>query len=155
LEKALYKALVASGMKIKTYGSVIMTIADKDKEEASVLAKRFQKLGYQILATKGTAKYLQKKNISAIPIDKISDNGQNNLLHMIRSGQAQLVVNTLTKGKEVERDGFKIRREAVENSVPCLTSLDTVDAILNVLESIIFSVSPIASSKKNRELVYQ
>lgn len=74
---------------------------------------------------------------------------------MIRSGQAQLVVNTLTKGKEVERDGFKIRREAVENSVPCLTSLDTVDAILNVLESIIFSVSPIASSKKNRELVYQ
>ena len=76
LEKALYKALVASGMKIKTYGSVIMTIADKDKEEASVLAKRFQKLGYQILATKGTAKYLQKKifllylSIKSVTTDK-------------------------------------------------------------------------------------
>ena len=64
---------------------------------------------------------------------------------MIRSGQAQLVVNTLTKGKEVERDGFKIRREAVENSVPCFNLLGYIDAILNVLESIIFSVSPIAS----------
>ena len=155
MEKALYKGLVAAGMKIQTYGSVIMTIADKDKEEASRLAKRFQQIGYQILATKGTAKYLQEKNIPAITIDKISDSGENNLLHIIRSGKAQLVVNTLTKGKEVERDGFRIRREAVENSVPCLTSLDTADAILNVLESIIFSVSPIASSiEENKELVH-
>lgn len=140
LEKALYKGLVASGMKFHTHGSVIMTVADKDKEEASLLAKRFYQIGYQILATKGTAKYLKGKNIPVEEIEKVESTGSNNLLDMIRSGQAQLVINTMTKGKEIARDGFRIRRESVENAVPCLTSLDTAWAILKVLESLVFSV---------------
>lgn len=140
VEKALYKGLIASGMNIQTHGSVIFTIADKDKEEASRLAKRFSEIGYRILATEGTAKYLQSKNIPVDLVGKIGDEDPNNLLQMIRNGQAQFVINTLTKGKEIERDGFRIRRESVENAVPCMTSLDTAEALLRVLESMVFSV---------------
>ena len=94
-------------MNIQTHGSVIFTIADKDKEEASRLAKRFSEIGYRILATEGTAKYLQSKNIPVDLVGKIGDEDPNNLLQMIRNGQAQFVINTLTKGKEIERDGFR------------------------------------------------
>ena len=154
IEKALYKGLVASGMKFKTHGSVIITVADKDKEEASSLARRFSNLGYKILATEGTAKFLEGKNIPAEEIDKIGNQSPNNMLNIIRAGQAQLVINTLTKGKEIERDGFRIRRESVENSVPCLTSLDTAEAILRVLESLVFSVESMGNAvEQNKELV--
>ena len=114
LEKALYKGLVASGMKFQTYGSIILTVADKDKEEASRLARRFHYIGYRILATEGTAKYLKKKDIPVVEIDKIGGDGPNNLLDIIRNGKAQLVINTMTKGKEIAHDGFRIRRESVE-----------------------------------------
>ncbi|MFS0637414.1 carbamoyl-phosphate synthase large subunit [Mesobacillus foraminis] len=149
LEKALYKGMVAAGMKFKTFGTVLMTVADKDKEEALHLAKRFVEIGYQLFATSGTASYLQNAGVKVKTVGKIGSEGPD-LIDVIRGGQAQLVVNTLTRGKQPERDGFKIRRESVENGVPCLTSLDTAEAILRVIESMTFSAGSIqpASSKE-------
>ncbi|MGE7931634.1 carbamoyl-phosphate synthase large subunit [Viridibacillus arvi] len=138
LEKALYKGLVAAGMDIKDHGSVLMTVADKDKEEAIALARRFTNIGYSILATPGTAKAIEEAGLKASVVDKIGSNGPT-LLDVIQNGGAQLIVNTLTKGKQPARDGFRIRRESVENGVPCLTSLDTAEAMLRVIESMTFT----------------
>ncbi len=138
LEKALYKGLVASGMKIPRKGAVLLTVADKDKDEALALAKRFHNIGFQLLATYGTANFLRQSGIPVETVSKIGAKGPD-MLDLIRSGQAQFIINTLTKGKQPARDGFRIRRETVENGIPCLTSLDTADAILQVLESMIFN----------------
>lgn len=138
LEKALYKGLVASGIQMKEHGSVLLTIADKDKEEALLLAKRFHNIGFQLIATSGTASKLQEQGIPVKVVNKIGSEGPD-LLDVIRNGEAQFVINTLTKGKQPERDGFRIRRESVENGIACLTSLDTADAILKVIESMTFS----------------
>ncbi|MTH52665.1 carbamoyl-phosphate synthase large subunit [Bacillus mangrovi] len=151
LEKALYKGLVASGIQIHKYGSVLLTVADKDKTEGTEIARRFSRIGYQILATSGTADYLREAGIPAKVVNKISE--QPNLLDVIRSGEAQFVINTLTRGKQPERDGFKIRRESVENGVPCLTSLDTAKAILRVLESMSFSTEAMQELNPGREAV--
>ncbi|TCJ06048.1 carbamoyl-phosphate synthase large subunit [Cytobacillus praedii] len=153
LEKALYKGLVASGMKIHPFGSVLMTVADKDKEESLHLAKRFASIGYRLLATSGTAQLLSASGISVEVVDKIGSEGPN-LLDVIRNGKAQIIINTLTKGKQPERDGFRIRREAVENGVPCLTSLDTADAILKVIESMNFSADPMEKPAEIQEAVF-
>ncbi|KHF38092.1 carbamoyl-phosphate synthase large subunit [Halalkalibacter okhensis] len=138
LEKALYKGLIASGMSIPTHGSVLFTVADKDKEEALSLVERFHQIGFDILATAGTASFIQEANIPVTVVNKIAEE-KPNLLDVIREGQAQFVINTLTRGKQPARDGFRIRREAVENGVVCLTSIDTGEALLRVLESITFS----------------
>ncbi|WP_026559421.1 carbamoyl-phosphate synthase large subunit [Bacillus sp. J37] len=151
LEKALYKALVASGIQIKNHGSVLLTVADKDKEEGLEIARRFHQIGYQILATSGTADYLRTYNIPAKVVNKIGAD-EPNLLDVIRKGEAQFVINTLTKGKQPARDGFKIRRESVENGIPCLTSLDTAVAILRVLESMTFSTDTMPKIKKQLEV---
>ncbi|WP_368659173.1 carbamoyl-phosphate synthase large subunit [Metabacillus halosaccharovorans] len=151
LEKALYKALVASGIQIKNHGSVLLTVADKDKEEGLEIARRFHQIGYQILATRGTADYLRTYNIPAKVVNKIGAD-EPNLLDVIRKGEAQFVINTLTKGKQPARDGFKIRRESVENGIPCLTSLDTAVAILRVLESMTFSTDTMPKIKKQLEV---
>lgn len=152
-EKALYKGLIASGMSIKTYGSVLMTVADKDKEEALEIAKRFYNIGYQILATEGTASFFAQAGIKAKIVNKIGSE-ENTLVDVIRTGEAQLVINTLTKGKQPARDGFKIRRESVENGIPCLTSLDTAYAILRVLETVGFNTQPMRQAVKTREVTY-
>ncbi|XYJ24344.1 hypothetical protein ACSE3M_19970 [Bacillus velezensis] len=99
LEKALYKALIASGIQIPNYGSVLLTVADKDKEEGLLIAKRFHAIGYKILATAGTAAYLKDAQIPAQVVGKIGEEGKN-LLDVIRNGEAQFVINTLTKGKQ-------------------------------------------------------
>lgn len=151
LEKALYKALVASGIQIKNHGSVLLTVADKDKEEGLEIARRFHQIGYQILATTGTANYLKTANIPAKVVNKIGAE-EPNLLDIIRKGEAQFVINTLTKGKQPARDGFKIRRESVENGIPCLTSLDTAVAILRVLESMTFSTDTMPKKKQLLEV---
>lgn len=137
LEKALYKGLVASGVEIKEYGSVLMTVSDKDKEEIIGIATRFTNIGYRIIATEGTAKVLKAAGLNVDMVDKIGSEGPT-LLDVIRKGEAQFVINTLTKGKEPRRDGFRIRRESVENGVPCFTSLDTAVATLRVIESMTF-----------------
>lgn len=151
LEKALYKALVASGIQIKNHGSVLLTIADKDKEEGLEIARRFHQIGYQILATSGTADYLKNNNIPVKVVNKIGAK-EHNLLDVIRKGEAQFIINTLTKGKQPARDGFKIRRESVENGIPCLTSLDTAVAILRVLESMTFSTDTMPKINKQLEV---
>ncbi|MCM3107313.1 carbamoyl-phosphate synthase (glutamine-hydrolyzing) large subunit [Bacillus velezensis] len=148
LEKALYKALIASGIQIPNYGSVLLTVADKDKEEGLLIAKRFHAIGYKILATEGTAAYLKDAQIPAQVVGKIGEEGKN-LLDVIRNGEAQFVINTLTKGKQPARDGFRIRRESVENGVACLTSLDTAEAILRVLESMTFRADHMPASETN------
>jgi carbamoyl-phosphate synthase large subunit len=136
--KALYKGLIGAGMKIPAAGSVVVTVADKDKDEAIEILKGFYRLGYKIIATGGTAEAIAQAGLPVTTVNKLSE-GSPNILDLIRSGDAQFVVNTLTKGKTPERDGFRIRREAVENGVVCMTSLDTVRALVNMLEAINFS----------------
>ncbi|MCR8641888.1 carbamoyl-phosphate synthase large subunit [Paenibacillus sp. N1-5-1-14] len=139
--KALYKGLIGAGMKIPSAGTIIATVADKDKEEAVEILRGFARIGYKIMATGGTAIALQEAGLNVTVVNKLSD-GTPNILDMIRGGQAQFVVNTLTKGKTPERDGFRIRREAAENGVVCMTSLDTVRALQNMLEAINFASRP-------------
>ncbi|WP_342389032.1 carbamoyl-phosphate synthase large subunit [Salinicoccus bachuensis] len=139
LNKALYKGLVASGLEVKDHGTVLMTVADKDKEEAVELARRLSQCGYRIMATEGTGEALAERQIPYITVNKVSE-GQDSLLKWIQNGSVQLVVNTMTKGKQVERDGFRIRRESVENGIPCLTSLDTARTLVEVIESMTFNM---------------
>ena len=153
LEKALYKGLVASGIQIQKFGTVLLTIADKDKEEALNLAKRFSAIGYRLMATSGTADYLKESGIPVSVVNKIGADGPN-LLDVIRNGEAQFVINTFSKGKQPERDGFRIRREAVENGVACLTSLDTAEAILRVIESMNFSAEAMEQPLATKEAVH-
>ncbi|MFB5677505.1 carbamoyl-phosphate synthase large subunit [Paenibacillus terreus] len=136
--KALYKGLVGAGMKIPSTGAIIATVSDKDKAEAVELLRGFYKLGYKIIATGGTAAALEQGSIPVTIVNKLSE-GTPNILDLIRTGEANFVFNTLTKGKTPERDGFRIRREAVENGVVCMTSLDTVRALLGMLETLNFS----------------
>ncbi|MCC3145574.1 carbamoyl-phosphate synthase large subunit [Halanaerobium sp. Z-7514] len=134
-EKALYKGLIAAGLEIPREGRILATIADKDKAEAVEYIKDFAELGFEISATSGTAAELKKKGLKVKEIKKI-DEGSPNALELISEDKVDLVINTLTKGKIPERDGFKIRRSAVEMGIPCLTSLDTTEAMLKVLKEI-------------------
>ncbi|MFZ7103701.1 MAG: carbamoyl-phosphate synthase large subunit [Peptococcaceae bacterium] len=134
--KALYKALLAAGYIIPRRGRVLATIADKDKPEALPLLKRLQDLGFSIVATQGTADFLQREGLKVQGVNKIKE-GSPHVVDVIKSGEIDLVINTLTKGKVPARDGFRIRRAAVEFNVPCLTSLDLVLAVVQVLESMI------------------
>ncbi|HHY82872.1 MAG TPA: carbamoyl-phosphate synthase large subunit [Clostridiales bacterium] len=151
-DKALYKGFTAAGMKIHSHGTVLLTIADKDKAEALQLAKRFYAIGYKLLATSGTADFLSSKGVPVRVVNKIDSNGSN-ILDVIHKGEVQLVINTFTRGKQPERDGFKIRRAAVENRVPCLTSLDTAEAILRVIESMAFSMEAMESAADTAKVV--
>ncbi|EAH4113793.1 carbamoyl-phosphate synthase large subunit [Listeria monocytogenes] len=146
LEKALYKGFVASGTTMHDYGTVLLTVADRDKEEAVELAKRFNRIGFTIMATKGTASTLEEADIPVSQVKKIGEN-QETLIDYIRNGQVTLVVNTLTTGKRPERDGFQIRRESVENGILVCTSLDTAEAILRVLESRSFELESMNTSE--------
>ncbi|NHM25665.1 carbamoyl-phosphate synthase large subunit [Desulfofundulus sp. TPOSR] len=132
---ALYKALVAAGYSIPRNGTILATIADKDKKEALPLLKGLVRLGYNICATAGTATFLQENGLEVERVNKVRE-GSPHIVDLIRAGKIHLVINTLTRGRAPERDGFRIRRAAVEHGVPCLTSLDTARAILEVLISI-------------------
>ncbi|MDR3543035.1 MAG: carbamoyl-phosphate synthase large subunit [Desulfosporosinus sp.] len=134
-EKALYKALLGAGLSFTTYGSVFVTLADRDKAEGVALARRFAELGFRILATEGTTRYLKNEGLRVEQIAKLHD-GSNEIIDGIRKHKIQYVVNTTTHGRVQESDGFAIRRAAVEHGIPCFTSLDTAAALLQVLESI-------------------
>lgn len=140
LEKALYKGLIGAGRKMPLHGAILFTVADKHKEEACELARRFQEIGFKIWATEGTANYFQEQGVRTKIGYKIEENPEINLIDLIQKGKVQYIVNTMTKGKQSERDGFQIRRTSVENGVPCLTSMDTVEAILKVIESMSFKM---------------
>ncbi|EMF0064526.1 carbamoyl-phosphate synthase large subunit [Enterococcus hirae] len=145
LDKALYKAFEASGLRLPDYGAVLFTIADETKEEALALAKRFSEIGYSLLATKHTAAYFEKNGLIVTPVAKISEKAtEKNVVELIREGKAQVVVNTIDKDRgNASKDGFIIRREAVEHCIPLFTSLDTADAIIRVMESRAFSTQAI------------
>ena len=139
LEKALYKGLIGAGRKVPLHGSILFTIDDAHKPEAAKLAKRFYDIGFKIWATRGTSKYFNSLNIPTKIGYKIEEETEN-LISLIQKGKVQYVVNTTTKGKQSMNDGFLIRRTSVENGVPCLTSMDTVEAILKVVESMSFKM---------------
>lgn len=144
LAKALYKAFAASGLHLPDFGAVLFTVADENKDEALDLAKRFKDVGYSLIATAGTAKFLEENGLNAKTVAKISEADDNNVIDLIRTGKAQVVINTMDKNRQnSSEDGFIIRREAVEHGVPLFTSLDTADAILRVMESRAFSIQEI------------
>jgi len=133
-ENALFKGLVAAGLEVPSRGNILVTVADKDKKEALPVVKGFAELGFCIYATSGTARMLKENGLNVKMVNKIRE-GSPNILDLIRQGDIHFVFNTLTKGKQPERDGFKIRRVAVEHGIPCLTSLDTFKVVLRVLKS--------------------
>ncbi len=141
LEKALYKGLIAAGRKIPLHGTILFTIDDKHKPEATKIAKRFMEIGFKVLATQGTAIAFEEVGIKTEIVYKIADGESNNtILEKIQRGEVHYVVNTFSSGKKPEKDGFRIRRSSVENGVPCFTSLDTVEAVLKVIESMTFKM---------------
>lgn len=131
---ALFKAVNGANMRIPEKGQILITVADRDKEEASQLAKGFIDLGYHIQATSGTGKYFKDHGIDCTIVNKIHE-GKDNCADHVRQGNVDLMLNTLTYGKRPERDGFQLRRLAVEMGVPCLTSLDTAREVLRVVAS--------------------
>jgi len=132
--RALYKAMVASGVDAPPQGRLIATIADHDKREAVGVIRDFVRLGYAVYATGGTARFLQEQGIPTEPVMKIHE-GSPNLVDLIRSGEIDLLINTLSTDKRSEREAAHIRRASVEMGVPCLTSLDTARALLLSLEA--------------------
>ena len=143
LNRALYKALQASGMKVQNYGTVLATIADKDKEEALPYIRRFYNLGFNIEATSGTADFLKKNGIRTHVLKKISENSDE-IPDAIRQGHIAYVINT----KDIDsaggaRDGQEIRKCATENNVNIFTALDTVGVLLDVLEETTLTISTI------------
>jgi carbamoyl-phosphate synthase large subunit len=133
--EALYKGLLASGIKLDAVsdgGYVLMTVADADKYELVEIAQAFQDMGYNIVATAGTAHVLNANYVAANVVNKINE-GSPNIMDLMLEGKVKFVINTPTKGRQPQRDGFKIRRLAVEQSIPCLTSLDTARALVNSL----------------------
>ena len=131
---ALFKAIHGANMRIPDKGNILMTVADRDKEEAARLAKGFIDLGYHIMATGGTGRYFTEHGVDCTVVNKISE-GNPNCADCIREGKVDLMLNTLTYGKKPEREGFQLRRLAVEMGVPCLTSLDTAREVLHVVAS--------------------
>ena len=131
-ERALYKAIIASGIQIPDEGAILLTIADKDKQEALEIARGYAELGYPLVATEGTAKMFSDAGLKVESVRKVSE-GSPHILDLIKSGVIRMVISTLTTGKLPEADGFKIRRSTVEHAIPCLTSLDTAKAVLDVL----------------------
>ena len=134
LNRALYKGLQASGMKLQNYGTVFVTIADKDKEEALPLIRRFYDLGFNIEATAGTARFLKENGIRTRVLKKISE-GSDEIERSIRQGHISYVINTSDIGSAgPANDGYLIRKYATENNVTMFTALDTVKVLLDVLE---------------------
>lgn len=142
---AFYKALKASGVKVQDYGTVLVTLADEDKEEALPLVRRFYNMGFNIEATAGTAGYLRDSGIRTRVLGKLSE-GSDEILRSIREGYVSYIINTraIFSGVHYE-DGVSIRRCAVENGVTAFTSLDTVRILLDVLEEMTSSISTIDS----------
>ena len=143
LSRAMYKALQASGMKLQNYGTVVVTLADEDKEEALPMVRSFYNMGFNIAATEGTAAFLKKNGIRTRRLGKLSE-GSSEILDLIRSGFVSYVINTRAVSSGTHsQDGASIRRCAIENGVTIFTSLDTARIVTEVLEEMTISVSTI------------
>ncbi len=141
MTRALYKALQASGMHLQNYGTVFVTVADRDKEEALPLIRRFYRLGFNIEATHGTARFLKANGIRTHALSKISE-GSEEIPEALRQGHVAYVINTRDPGSN-QNDGLKIRQLATENNVTIFTALDTVRVLLDVLEETTLTISTI------------
>ena len=145
LTRALYKSLQASGVNVVNYGTIFATIADKDKDDALPLIRRFYNLGFNIVATKGTAQFLKEHGIRTRSLGKISE-GSDDIIAELRQGHVSYVINTIDINQHNTRlDGYGIRRAAVENNVTIFTALETVRVLLDVLEEITLGISTIDS----------
>ena len=143
LHRAAYKALIASGLRLKNYGTVLVSVADEDKEETLPLIKRFYDMGFNIEATTLTGEVLKEHGIRTRIRHKPSE-GSEEVLEAIRAGYVSYVINTRAIISGVHYgDGVAIRRVAAQNNVPLLTSLDTVRLVLQVLEEVTMRVSTI------------
>ena len=150
LTRALYKSLQASGMTIVNYGTVFLTIADKDKEAALPLIRRFYNLGFNLEATSGTAEFLRKHGLRTRLLRKLRE-GSNDIVKTLSQGHVSYVINTIDVNQHNTRlDGYEIRNAAVENNVSLLTSLETVSVLLDVLEEITLGVSTIDAECNNK-----
>ncbi len=141
MNRALYKALQASGMHLQNYGTVLATIADRDKEEALPLMRRFYNLGFNIQATSGTAKFLKEHGIRTHALKKISE-GSDEIPNALRQGHIAYVINTKDPGSS-ENDGIQIRQISTEYNVTLFTALDTIKVLLDVLEETTLTISTI------------
>jgi carbamoyl-phosphate synthase large subunit len=131
--RALYKAMIASGVDVPRHGAIIATISDQDKQESLPILRQYDALGYKIYATAGTARFLRQNGIDAEEANKIREGGRT-LISLIQEGKVNLLINTVSRNKLSEREAQLLRRAAVENGVPCLTSLDTAQALVEALE---------------------
>ena len=134
-DEALYKAFLGAGVNVQKYKQMIMTVKDADKPEAVEVARRFDALGYKIYATRSTAKYLQEHGVDALRVNKISQESPN-VMDLILGHKIDLVIDTPTQGNgDKNRDGFLIRRNAIETGVYCITAMDTANALATSLEN--------------------
>ncbi|MEK6206666.1 MAG: carbamoyl-phosphate synthase large subunit [Chloroflexota bacterium] len=151
---ALWKSLVAAGLAPARNGKVLVTVADKDKPEVGQIIEGFHWLGYELVATSGTAALIRSLGVDVTEVRKLAE-GSQDILKLIRSGECAAVINTPTLGKTVDRDGFLIRRAAVEARVPCLTSLDTALAVVTALRAsaVATNVAPLAEYRAPEPVV--
>ena len=141
LNRALYKALQAAGLKLQNYGTVFATIARGDKEAALPLIRRFYNMGFNIEATEGTAAFLKENGIRTRALKKVSD-GSDDIPNALRQGHIAYVINTSNPGDVGKRnDGYLIRTIATENCISTFTALDTVSVLLDVLEASTIGIS--------------
>lgn len=145
LQEALYKGLIAAGYKMQKKGGVLITVRKTDKDEVVDIAKKFASLGYSIYATKGNAATLSDKGLTVTPVNKIHEDHDNNIMYLLESGKINYIISTSAKGRNPARDSVKMRRKASFLGIPCLTSLDTANAMVQSLKS--------SYSEMNTELV--
>ncbi len=142
-DEALYKAFLGAGVTLPKYKQMIMTVKDADKEEAVGVAKRFADLGYKIYATRSTAKYLKEHGVDALRVNKITQESPN-VMDLILGHKIDLVIDTPTQGNgDKTRDGFLIRRNAIETGVYCITAMDTANALASSLETANKTLTPV------------
>ena len=142
-DEALYKAFLGAGVTLPKYKQMIMTVKDADKEEAVGVAKRFADLGYKIYATRSTAKYLKEHGVDALRVNKITQESPN-VMDLILGHKIDLVIDTPTQGNgDKIRDGFLIRRNAIETGVYCITAMDTANALASSLETANKTLTPV------------
>ncbi len=145
LDEALYKGLVAAGYKMKKDGGIFITVRDRDKNEIAEIAEKYAEMGFKIYATSGTAEILREAGMTVIEVPKIHENPEYNSMTLVESGDINYIISSSAKGRLPQKDSVKIRRKAVEHSIPCLTSLDTANALADSLMS--------KYSQENTELV--
>ncbi|HTX44193.1 MAG TPA: carbamoyl-phosphate synthase large subunit, partial [Methanocella sp.] len=150
---ALAKALLAAGLMLPAEGSILLSIADRDKPEAAPIIRRFAESGYKLYATEGTAAMISAMGLPVTTITKMLSEGHPNVIDVINDGTVQGVVNTITGGRVPLKDGFNIRRAAVERRIPCFTSLDTARAVAEALASgtHTYNAQPLPSYRTNKK----